>query len=264
MVQLSCIPKLESHQLSFRSDELEEISGTDEITDPEESVSSQKPICLPSTNHQTKKLVLAYSRTTYTDRVKLSRWNLHEWKQHKTTDPGLTELVQGATARIEMINVIDPTGIILAHSSSPSSSNAHTIVIESHQHLCGDHHPRRCFPDATKHDKNAFTAMITLQQANLNLQLVSQTDETDKTERSKHNKLSGCLQVNCTPRCSMIPTSPCTTATSNVRISPPTLPIPYSKNRNKKSSTLMQTEACRSVSNLGKDKTTISSRRLIV
>lgn len=51
MVQLSCIPKLESHQLSFRSDELEEISGTDEITDPEESVSSQKPICLPSTNH---------------------------------------------------------------------------------------------------------------------------------------------------------------------------------------------------------------------
>jgi len=55
----------------------------------------------------------------------------------------------------------------------------------------------------------------------------------------------------------MNPTSPCTTATSNVRISPPTLPIPYST----KSSTLMQTEACRSVSNLEKDKATIGSRR---
>lgn len=80
----------------------------------------------------------------------------------------MTQLVQGATARIEIINVIDPTGIVLAHSSSPSSSNAHTIVIES-QHLCGDHHPRRCFPETTKHDKNTFIAMITLQQANLNL-----------------------------------------------------------------------------------------------
>ena len=54
MVQLSCIPKLESHQLSFRSAELHDISalmGYLCTTDPEESVSSQKPRCLPSINH---------------------------------------------------------------------------------------------------------------------------------------------------------------------------------------------------------------------
>jgi len=82
----------------------------------------------------------------------------------------LTEPVQGATARVEIINVIDPTGIVLAHSSSPSSSNAHTIVIESLIIRVAIITRGDVFrTDATKHDKNVFMAMITLQQANLNL-----------------------------------------------------------------------------------------------